>query len=52
MSPKQWLALLCVYISYLVFGASVFYYIEHGIETEKRAAQLQKRIQINGKDFK
>ncbi|XP_037032476.1 open rectifier potassium channel protein 1-like isoform X4 [Bradysia coprophila] len=47
MSPKQWLALLCVYISYLFFGASIFYYIEHATELRKRAAQLEERISIN-----
>lgn len=49
MSPKQWLALLCVYISYLFFGASIFYYIEHTTELGNRAALLEKRIAVNGK---
>lgn len=49
MSPKQWLALLCFYVSYLFFGASIFYHIEHGIEVENRASQLQERIEVNGK---
>ncbi len=49
MSPKQWLALLCVYISYLFFGANMFYYIEHAKELENRAAQLNERIAVNGR---
>lgn len=48
MSPKQWLALFCFYISYLFFGASVFYHIEHGLEARRRAIDLQHRIDING----
>lgn len=49
MSPKQWLALLFFYVSYLIFGASIFYHIEHGLEAEKRAYQLEERIEVNGK---
>lgn len=48
MSPKQWLALFCFYISYLFFGASVFYHIEHELEAKRRAINLQRRIDING----
>lgn len=48
MSPKQWLALFCFYISYLFFGASVFYHIEHELEAHRRAIDLQNRIDING----
>ncbi|XP_037038523.1 open rectifier potassium channel protein 1-like [Bradysia coprophila] len=47
MSPKQWLALLCFYVSYLIFGASIFYHIEHGLEAERRAYQLDERIEVN-----
>lgn len=48
MSPKQWLALFCFYISYLFFGASVFYHIEHELEATQRAYDLQHRIDIKG----
>lgn len=48
MTPKQWLALFCFYISYLFFGASVFYLIEHKAEAESRAAEIQSRNDING----
>lgn len=51
MSPRQWLALLGFYTAYLFFGASVFYYTEHGYETQQRAIELKKRIAINGKWF-
>lgn len=49
MSPKQWLALFCFYISYLFFGASVFYHIEHEAEAQRRVADLESRLEINGK---
>lgn len=49
MSPKQWLALSCVYISYLFFGASVFHYTEHTTELKNRAALLEERIVVTGK---
>lgn len=49
MSPRQWLALLCFYVSYLIFGASIFYHIERGIETDNRISQLEERIEVNGK---
>jgi hypothetical protein len=48
MSPKQWLALLTFYLSYLFFGATVFYYLEQELETERRAVALMERIEING----
>lgn len=48
MSPRQWLALLLFYTSYLFFGASVFYHVEHQLETDRRAVELQERIEING----
>lgn len=47
MSPKQWFALLAFYISYLFFGASVFYHQEHRLETERRSVALAERIEIN-----
>lgn len=49
MSPKQWLALLCVYIAYIFFGASIFYHIEYNKELGDRATELQQQIKINGK---
>lgn len=33
---------------YLLFGACVFYHIEHGAETTRRAKELEERINING----
>lgn len=49
MSPKQWLALFCFYISYLLFGASIFYHIERDLEVNNYAIELQRRIDVNGK---
>lgn len=48
MSPKQWLALLCFFVSYLFFGASVFYHIEQGRELERRGQQRQQRYELHG----
>ncbi|XP_059621485.1 open rectifier potassium channel protein 1 [Phlebotomus argentipes] len=47
MSPKQWLAMLTFYVSYLFFGASVFYTLEQDLETERRIQALQDRIDVN-----
>lgn len=49
MSPKQWLALLCFYFSYLLFGASIFYHIEHDLETITRQDTYNSRMAVNGK---
>lgn len=49
MSPKQWLALLAFYVSYLFFGASVFYHFEHKLETERRSIAKQNQLSLNGK---
>lgn len=49
MSPKRMVLLLIFYISYLMFGASIYYHIEHGLEYHKRAEELKERIAINGK---
>lgn len=51
MSPKQWLALLLFYISYLFFGASIFYHSEQRLETIRRAEALAERIEVNGVYF-
>lgn len=48
LKARQWVILLIFYTSYLIFGAGVFYHIEHAAETERRAKELQKRIDING----
>lgn len=48
LKPRQWVILLIFYTSYLIFGAGVFYHIEHAAETERRAKELQNRIDING----
>lgn len=48
LAPRQWALLLTFYVVYLLFGALVFYEIEHELETVRREDQLQKRIDING----
>lgn len=48
MSPKQFLALILFYMSYLFFGASVYFTLEQELETVERAEKLQKRLEING----
>ncbi|XP_059222681.1 open rectifier potassium channel protein 1 [Stomoxys calcitrans] len=47
MSPKRMILLLIFYISYLMFGASIYYHIEHGLEYHRRAEELKERIAIN-----
>lgn len=47
MTPKRWLALLVFYVSYLLFGASIYYHIESQQEIEQRAEELEERIAIN-----
>uniref|UniRef100_A0A1L8DDH0 Putative open rectifier potassium channel protein 1 n=1 Tax=Nyssomyia neivai TaxID=330878 RepID=A0A1L8DDH0_9DIPT len=47
MSLKQWLVMLAFYVSYLFFGASVFYTLEQELETERRIQALQDRIDVN-----
>ncbi|KAH8396254.1 hypothetical protein KR222_006521, partial [Zaprionus bogoriensis] len=47
MSPNRWILLLIFYISYLLFGAAIYYHIEHGEEKEARAEELKERIEIN-----
>ena len=49
MSPKQFLALLLFYMSYLFFGASVYYTMEQELETIDRQEKLDKRLEIYGK---
>lgn len=49
MSLRQWLALFVFYAMYVLLGTSIFYTIEHNLETERRAVHLQERIDINGK---
>lgn len=51
LAPRQWFILLAFYTSYLIFGAAIFYQIEHELETVRRAQALQNRIDINGNFF-
>lgn len=48
MSLRQWFAMFAFYAMYVFLGASIFYTMEHNLETERRAVHLQERIDING----
>ncbi|EDW45761.1 GM11278 [Drosophila sechellia] len=47
MSPNRWILLLIFYISYLMFGAAIYYHIEHGEEKISRGEQRKAQIAIN-----
>ncbi|KAL6441514.1 hypothetical protein ACFW04_003586 [Cataglyphis niger] len=47
MSKKQWLVLLMLFLTYLLLGASIFYYIEGEKEMDKIAKAKEERIEIN-----
>lgn len=46
MSKKQWLALLLLFVTYLLLGAGVFYHIERKAERVSRAADILQRNHI------
>lgn len=50
MNVKQWIALLILYVGYLLMGAMVFYYLEKDNETVKRNEdfKLYKDLMGNG----
>ncbi|XP_016978662.1 open rectifier potassium channel protein 1 isoform X1 [Drosophila rhopaloa] len=47
MSPNRWILLLIFYISYLMFGAAIYYHIEHGEEKISRTEERKEQIAIN-----
>ncbi|XP_029165410.1 LOW QUALITY PROTEIN: uncharacterized protein LOC114936412 [Nylanderia fulva] len=47
MSKKQWLALLMLFLTYLLLGASIFHHIEYGYEEVKIANANKERKEIN-----
>lgn len=49
LALRQWIILMAFYTVYLIFGAAIFYKIEHELEAERRAEALQERIDINGR---
>lgn len=51
MSPKRWILLLIFYISYLMFGASIYYHIEHRLEAEQIQEDQKERARIYCKFF-
>ncbi|CAG9857311.1 unnamed protein product [Phyllotreta striolata] len=46
MSKKQWFVLLCLFILYLLLGASIFYYIESQEERIQHAKESRERRYI------
>lgn len=48
LAIRQWIFLWSFYVIYLLFGACIFYHIEHGAETVRRVKELEDRIEING----
>lgn len=48
MKLIQWLALLSFYVSYLFFGATVFYWSEHRLESQRRSDEFNKQLLVNG----
>lgn len=49
MSKKQWLALLLLFLTYLMLGATIFYFIESYYENKKIKEDRDERIMINSK---
>lgn len=52
MSKKQWSAMLCLHVSYLFLGASIFYHIENPLEVEKLALARRERNELRGEFIK
>lgn len=49
MSKKQWFVLLCMYIIYLLLGASVFHEVEKREELKALIETKRDRHEIEGK---
>ena len=49
MNKKQWIALLVVYVTYLLFGAGVFFIIETKLEAQRRSEKYFLYRNITGK---
>ncbi|XP_067011759.2 open rectifier potassium channel protein 1 isoform X2 [Anabrus simplex] len=47
MSKKQWLALLAVFVTYLLLGAAIFYHIEEPLEHQRRQEERNELWQIH-----
>ncbi|KAJ6635031.1 Open rectifier potassium channel protein 1 [Pseudolycoriella hygida] len=47
MSLRQWIAMFLFYAMYVFLGTSIFYTLEHNLETDRREIRLQERIEIN-----
>jgi len=49
MSKKQWFALLLLFLTYLILGATMFYFIESHYERIKIEKEREEREEINRK---
>uniref|UniRef100_A0A1Y1L911 Potassium channel domain-containing protein n=1 Tax=Photinus pyralis TaxID=7054 RepID=A0A1Y1L911_PHOPY len=47
LSKRQWIAFLCVFVGYALFGASVFYFIESVEEAQRASAEEKQKQEIN-----
>ncbi|XP_069678806.1 uncharacterized protein Ork1 isoform X1 [Periplaneta americana] len=47
MSKKQWLALLALFVLYLLLGAALFHHIESELEVQRRQQERAERIEIH-----
>ena len=48
MSKKQWLALLILFLLYLLLGAAIFHWIESPRERQQKEFEREERREING----
>lgn len=48
MSKKQWLVLFCLFVVYILLGATFFYHFESQKEMEEMQAMNEERKKIEG----
>lgn len=48
MSKKQWFVLFCLFVFYLLLGASIFFYVESYEEIKNSIADLEDKQIIEG----
>lgn len=52
MSKRQWFSLLCIFMCYILFGATVFYLVESAEEDRRLLEEENERHAIEGKQIK
>lgn len=52
MSKKQWFVLTCLYITYILLGASFYYHVQSEDEHKKRLIQKEERREIEALLYK